>query len=109
MFNFTRQERQVILFLSVLSLAGLGFDFCLKKYCRIEDIPAFYQEMAKTDLNNADKDLLTGIPGIGERLALRIIEYRNKQAGFFSLEELKKIKGITPSRYEKIKEHLIIK
>jgi competence ComEA-like helix-hairpin-helix protein len=42
------------------------------------------------------------ISGIGEKLALRIIEYRDRNGGFDSLEELKEVKGITGLRFSKI-------
>ena len=53
-------------------------------------------------MNKADKKLLMSISGIGEKLALRIIEYRDRNDGFDSLEELKEVKGITGLRFSKI-------
>ena len=109
MFNFTQQERQVVLFLVSAALVGIGINFWLKRYSPIKTIAVFYQDIGKINLNTADKDMLLGIPGIGEKLARRILDYRDKQTGFSSVEELKDIKGINNYRYEKIKDYLIVR
>ena len=109
MFSLTRQERQVILFLISMALAGMGIDFLIKKYSPVKTIALFTQDIGKIDLNTADKDLLMSVPGIGEKLAQRIIEYREKQTNFTSPEELKNIQGITNYKYEKIKDALVVR
>ena len=45
------------------------------------------------------------LPGIGETKANAIIEYRNTH-GFQSIEDVKNVKGIGDSTFEKIKEYL---
>jgi competence ComEA-like helix-hairpin-helix protein len=104
MFSLTPQERQVILFLTTIALVGIGADFLLKKYSPLKTIASISCDIGKVNLNTADKGLLMDIPGIGEKLAQRIIEYREKQTTFCSIEELKNIKGITDYKYEKIKD-----
>jgi len=106
---FTRQERQVILFLVVLALLGIGVDFIAKKASPIITIPFFNPDIGKLDLNRAEKDLLLGVPGIGQKLSERIIDYRNQQGAFKTIEELKKIKGITDYRFQKIKDFFVIR
>lgn len=109
MFNLTRQERQVIVFLISIGLIGVGVSFTLKNCSPVKAVAALYQDFGKVDLNAADKDLLIKVPGIGEKLSCRIIEFREKNSGFNDLEELKQIKGITESRYKKLKEFFILK
>lgn len=109
MFNLTRQERQVILFLATVALVGIGINFLAKRYSPVKTIACFEQNFGKVDLNKADEKTLVGITGIGEKLAQRILEYRNQHGNFTSIEELKKIKGITNYRYEKLKDSLCIK
>ena len=59
-------------------------------------------------INSASiKELMT-LNGIGEELAKRIIDYRMHNGGFKSLEELMEVKGIGPSKYEKIKEYITL-
>jgi competence protein ComEA len=64
------------------------------------------EEPQKIDINRAEAWLLEALPGIGETLAQRIIDYRQKNGGFRSITELTKVEGIGPATYEQIK-HLI--
>ena len=49
------------------------------------------------------------MPGIGEVLALRIIEYREKNGDFQSAEEIMAVKGIGAGKYDAIREYIKIK
>jgi competence ComEA-like helix-hairpin-helix protein len=109
MFSLSRQEQQVILFLLAVTLAGMGFSFLLQNYAQVKFIACLSEDIGKIDLNHADKDTLKSVKGIGEKLARRIIEYRNRESGFQDLQELKNIPGITNPKYEKIKEAFIIR
>ena len=62
----------------------------------------------KVSLNSALLEELTSLPGIGESKAIKIIEYRNENNGFKSVEEIKNVKGIGSSIYEKIKDYLTL-
>ena len=108
MFNLTKEERQAVLFLAMIALAGTGIKVLIKQYAPTKTAASFTQDIGKIDLNSADKDLLMTVSGIGEKTAQRIIEYRQAHQGFHDLEELKDIAGITDYRYGKIKHTLII-
>jgi competence ComEA-like helix-hairpin-helix protein len=109
MLILTKQERQVILFLLAVGFSGLGLSFLSKRLAQVKPVAAFCQNIGKVDVNSADQDLLISIPGIGKKLAERIIVYRQERNGIKQLEELKEIKGITDYRFERIKEYLYIK
>ena len=47
-----------------------------------------------TDLNTATSEQLEALPGIGEELAGRVVEYRTEHGGFSSVEELLEVPGI---------------
>jgi len=64
------------------------------------------QEAQKVDINRADVWLLESLPGIGETLAQRIVDYRQRNGPFNNTDELLKISGIGTNNYEEIK-HLI--
>jgi len=104
----THQERQVILFLIIITLIGIGINFLGKRYSQVKIIACLHQNLGKINLNKADKDMLMGVSGIGEKTAQRIIEYRQKQGSFEDIEELKNIKGISINKYEVIKEYFYL-
>lgn len=104
MFNLTREEQRVSLFFIAVVLTGVGLNFLVKINSAARVIARMHEDVAKVNLNRADKYLLMEVPGIGEKLAGRIVEYRREQGLFKDVEDLKKIKGITGYRYEKIKD-----
>ena len=60
------------------------------------------------DLNEASSSSLLKITGIGIVLADRIVEYRETNGPFNSLDELLNIKGIGPIRFSYLKQSLTI-
>lgn len=58
-------------------------------------------------INSATLTELIKLPGIGETIANRIIEYR-KDSSFKYLEELKNVSGIGDKMYEKIKQYICL-
>lgn len=58
------------------------------------------------DINTADAEELSTLSGIGPSLASRIVEYRNKNGDFKSINELAKVSGIGKSTIEKIKDYI---
>ncbi len=64
------------------------------------------QEPQKVDINRAEVWLLEALPGIGETLAQRIVDYRRDNGLFHNTNELLKVAGIGTTTYEQI-EHLI--
>jgi len=62
----------------------------------------------KVSINNASLTELMKLPGVGESKARLIIEYRDTNGNFQNLEELKNVKGIGDSIFEKIKENITL-
>jgi len=60
----------------------------------------------KISINNASVSELMNISGIGEVKAKNIVEYRNKNGLFKSIEDIKNVNGIGNSTFEKIKEYI---
>ena len=61
---------------------------------------------AKVDINTASAVDLQKIKGVGPAKAKAIIEYRQKNGSFKSIDELKKVKGIGDKNFEAIKGDL---
>jgi len=62
----------------------------------------------KVNLNTASKVQLMKIPGIGEKTAIKILEYREKHQ-FTNVDDIMNIKGIGKKKFEKMKEFIEIK
>lgn len=62
----------------------------------------------KVNINTATQTELEELPGIGPSLAQRIIEYRETNGNFQSIEDLQNVKGIGDSKYGNIKDHVCI-
>lgn len=60
------------------------------------------------NINTASASQLDSLPGIGPVYAARIIEYRQANGGFKSVEELLNIKGIGEKTLEKLKDKITI-
>ena len=61
------------------------------------------------NINTATQTELEQLPGIGASIATRIIDYRNKNGKFKSIEDIKNVTGIGDSKYEKIKDNIKVK
>ena len=64
-------------------------------------------QQEKININTAGAAELDKLPGVGPALAGRIIEYRNANGPFKDGEELKKVKGLGESKYEKLKDKIV--
>jgi competence protein ComEA len=96
---------------------GLPREFAarLSPYVRIqvpgkdyrEEAPKFKKrEPSVVDINTADSAALIALPGIGSKLARRIINFRDKLGGFYSVEQVKETYGLPDSTFQQIKSLL---
>jgi competence protein ComEA len=64
-------------------------------------------QKAKLDINRATVQELQALPGIGEVLAQRVVEYRGVHGPFKTIEGLMKVKGIGPKRMDQLRSLLV--
>jgi len=60
------------------------------------------------DINRADAEDFTSLPGIGDKLASQIINYRNLHGDFNTTEELMNVKGVGKSKFEAIRDMITV-
>ena len=65
-------------------------------------------EAQKIDINRAEAWLLEALPGIGETLAQRIVDYRLENGPFRSINGLRKVNGIGTSIIEEIADMITV-
>jgi len=58
---------------------------------------------ALVNINTATPDQLGALPGIGPKMASRIVEFRQKNGGFKKIEDLMQIQGIGEKNFLKLK------
>lgn len=58
------------------------------------------------DINRTDTAALQQLPGIGSKLAARIVNFREKLGGFYTVEQVAETYGLPDSTFQKIKSHL---
>jgi competence ComEA-like helix-hairpin-helix protein len=59
-------------------------------------------------INKAPEEELILLPGIGDVLAKRILDYRYRNNGFKSKDAIMKVKGIGKIKFEKIKDKICV-
>lgn len=60
------------------------------------------------DVNTADTSAFIALPGIGSKLANRIILFRDKLGGFYKIEQVAETYALPDSTFQKIKDKLVI-
>jgi DNA uptake protein ComE-like DNA-binding protein len=64
--------------------------------------------VAPIDLNLADTGILKRLPGLGHILAARIIAYRERLGGFYTIDQLKEVYGLRDTSIVKFQSRLMV-
>lgn len=74
------------------------------------DPPKAYEKpkykIENVDINNADTSAFIALPGIGSKLANRIVAFRDKLGGFYKTEQVAETFALPDSTFQKIKGYL---
>lgn len=66
------------------------------------------KENNKININNASLLELDSLPGVGEVTAQKIMDYREENTKFKSIEEIKNVKGIGENKFNNLKDYISI-
>jgi competence protein ComEA len=72
----------------------------------IQPARSYAARYSAIDVNTADTSAFISLPGIGSKLAARIVTFREKLGGFYSVEQIGETYGLPDSTFQKIKEYL---
>ncbi len=75
----------------------------VQQHPSVPAVPARRPVSFPINLNTASQEELRELPGIGEKLAERIMAYRKTHGRFRSVEDLREVKGIGKKRMERLR------
>lgn len=65
-------------------------------------------ESGLININRASKEDLKTIPGIGDGIATKIVDYRTQNGNFSTIEDIMKVSGIKEKLFSKIKDYITV-
>ena len=74
-----------------------------------EDAETTEATIGIVNINKASVEELTALPGIGEVLAQRIVDYRLENGPFQTTEELMNVSGVGEKKYEAVEPYIIVR
>jgi len=86
----------------------LVFAVLLAPLCALAPTPDQGPGPAKISINKATAAEWTALPGVGPKMAERIVAYRTQNGPFKRVEDLMRVKGIGEKLFQKWKERLTL-
>ncbi|MBE6962319.1 MAG: helix-hairpin-helix domain-containing protein [Ruminococcaceae bacterium] len=117
--NITKSEK-ILLFCTAVFLllicgacfweitAGRSSGWTVETISAAETEEWFPADAGRININTAPVELLKELPGIGDTLAARIIEYREAHGPFAVPEEIMEVKGIGEKTYRNLEEMITV-
>ncbi|MEA3305751.1 MAG: helix-hairpin-helix domain-containing protein [Candidatus Omnitrophota bacterium] len=117
----TRHEKYVIIFLLAGAICGAGYSYYQKFHPPIrlrfrknignkpvlrKDLDGLLKKEKSVNINSASAEELMKLSGIGPAMAGRIVEYRMANGPFKGVEDIKKVKGIGPKKFDAVKDYI---
>jgi len=103
MFYLTPQERKFIAMIMIVFIMGSFVQLIFRRDIApvrwVKSVRNF-----KISINTARNDQLQMLPGVGAKLAQRIVDYRRQNGPFKNLKNLIDVDGFTAKHFERIKE-----
>ncbi|MBO1224931.1 MAG: helix-hairpin-helix domain-containing protein [Candidatus Scalindua sediminis] len=110
--EFSRKELIATLFLITVLLIGIGIKYTIDYHWWLPETKVVDTNpesiKLKIDLNRAEWYEFIILPGIGEKKAKAIVEYRKSKGAFRTIEQLSEVNGIGMKTVKRIKDLVFI-
>lgn len=77
-----------------------------KSAFKVTDAKIYPARYTVIEINTSDTAAFISLPGIGSKLAARIVNFREKLGGFYSIDQVGETYGLPDSTFQKIKQWL---
>jgi comEA protein len=107
-FNTSKIAKTIFISVFILSLTiYLSRKVEVNKYL-VKKISSNKALSLKVNINSANEQELDNLPGVGPKLAKKIIEYRFIHGSFESPDEIRAVKGLGTKKFSQIKNYLTV-
>jgi comEA protein len=107
-FNTSKIAKTIFVAVFVLSLTiYLSRKVEVNKYL-IKKTSSDKSYSLRVNINSASEQELDNLPGVGPKLAKKIIEYRFIHGSFENLDEIRAVKGVGVKKFSQIKSYLTV-
>jgi len=100
--------RALFVIVAVLAMAAIPAAAAQQKSAAARPAAKSAAPAAPVNINTATQEQLETLPGLGAKVAQRIIEYRQKNGNFKKVEDLMNVKGIGEKSFLKLKPMLTV-
>ncbi len=103
--KLTDEERNILIAIVIAAAAGLIINIFFSYNNKIQATESVSAPML-ININTASAEELDRLPGVGKVTAERIVKLRETDGLFTSADDLKKIKGMTMKKIEKMRKYI---
>ncbi|MFZ9388563.1 MAG: helix-hairpin-helix domain-containing protein [Chitinophagaceae bacterium] len=100
---FPEEFRRLAPFVKINGNNGVDSNYEKKTVRPFQNTDKRYERL---DINLADSNTFISLPGIGQKLAARIVKFREKLGGFYSVDQVGETFGLPDSTFRRIKPML---
>lgn len=83
-------------------------EFSINSQSEMPSTKSNISRLKNININTADTSAFIALPGIGSKLAARIVNFRDKLGGFYSINQVAETFGLSDSTFQKIKQYLVL-
>ncbi|MEI7542140.1 MAG: helix-hairpin-helix domain-containing protein [bacterium] len=104
--KLTSEERNILISIVLAVCVGLLINifFSYNKKIQINDSISM---PLLVNINTATAEELDKLPGVGKTIAERIVTLRQERGEYKTINDLKKVKGITAKKLQKLQKYII--